>query len=79
MARSSERGGGRNEETYSECAVGVRIKQLPSRRQQQRGNGGYWGVLGDLLKKVGFGKGKSRNFLLCGINKKDYILAEMWC
>jgi hypothetical protein len=29
-------GGGRNEETYSKYAAGVRIKQLPSRRQQRR-------------------------------------------
>jgi len=28
-------GGGRNEETTSKYAVGARIKQLPSRRQQQ--------------------------------------------
>jgi len=35
--------GGRNEETYSKYAVGARIKQLPSRRQQQRGEGGNWG------------------------------------
>jgi len=34
--------GGRNEETYSKYAVGARIKQLPSRRQQQRGVGGGW-------------------------------------
>jgi hypothetical protein len=27
--------GGRNEETYSKYAVGARIKQVPSRRQQQ--------------------------------------------
>ena len=30
----------RNEETYSKYAVGARIKQHPSRRQQQRGNCG---------------------------------------
>jgi len=35
--------GGRNEETYSKYAEGARIKQLPSRRQQQRGVGGKWG------------------------------------
>ena len=28
--------GGHNEETYSKYSVGARIKQLPSRRQQQR-------------------------------------------
>jgi len=31
--------GGRNEETYSKYAVGERIKQVPSRRQRQRGVG----------------------------------------
>ncbi|MHC4397113.1 MAG: hypothetical protein ACYS1A_15850 [Planctomycetota bacterium] len=31
--------GGRNEETSSKYAAGVRIKQVPSRRQQQRGVG----------------------------------------
>ncbi|MHC4397387.1 MAG: hypothetical protein ACYS1A_17240 [Planctomycetota bacterium] len=31
--------GGRDEETYSKYAVGARIKQVPSRRQQQRGVG----------------------------------------
>ena len=35
-------GGGRNEEAYRKNAAGVRIKQLPSRRQQQRGNGSGW-------------------------------------
>jgi len=30
--------GGSNEETYSKYAAGARIKQYPSRRQQQRGN-----------------------------------------
>jgi len=34
--------GGRNEETSSKYAVGARIKQLPSRRQQQR----RFGVVG---------------------------------
>ncbi|MHC4397347.1 MAG: hypothetical protein ACYS1A_17040 [Planctomycetota bacterium] len=31
--------GGRNEETSSKYAAGARIKQVPSRRQQQRGVG----------------------------------------
>jgi len=35
--------GGRNEETSSKYAVGARIKQVPSRRQQQRVVGGNWG------------------------------------
>jgi len=34
--------GGRNEETYSKYAAGARIKQRPSRRQQQRGAQNEW-------------------------------------